>query len=304
MSALDQVRFEREIGRALLSRRGFAAAVGTALAEGRGFAAGKLGGTERAWLLYQPLLERERDGRRRRAYEAALGFRSLRHAGVWPTDPGFQRRFSDRFASDVGDLDAIGLFPDAWPSELEILRFHALGGAPMRFEDQEPDLAPDGDDWLEHLRGRRVAIVSPFAELLRERADTETYETVWASVGKRWFGPESVEAVEFPYGFEPATQDRYRDSLELLDEVLGRLGEIDFDCALIGAGGLGIPIAAELKRRGRTAISLGGHLQVLFGVHGERWRERPEWRRRFIDAWVAVPDRYRPDPALTGENYW
>ncbi len=308
MTQLDQAGFERAIGRPLLSRRGFADALGAAVADGRGFAAGKLGGSEQAWLMHPLLLEREDGGRRLRAFEAALAFRSLRHAGVWPAEPSFLRRFSAAFSAAVGELDAIGLFADAFATELEILSYHRPAGAPMRFEDQEPDRSAGGDPadcWLEHLRGRRVVIVCPFADLLRERARADVYEAVWASSGKRWFGPAAVESVEIPYGFDPDTQARYGDALELLDEVDSRLASLDFDCALIGAGGLGIPLAARVKGRGAVAVSLGGHLQVVFGVHGERWRSKPEWRERWInDSWVSIPERYRPDPALTGEDYW
>jgi hypothetical protein len=293
---------------ALLDRRGFADAVGAALAGNGGFAAGKLGGTERAWLTY-PLL---RDGGATRlqlhAFEAALAHRSVRHAGVWPGEAGFQCRFSDEFATAVAELDAVGIFPDAHDASLGLLAGHGMSVRPMRFEDQEPDRragAPAADCWLERLRGRRVLIVGAFADVLRQRAHREVYEAVWAGAGKRWFEPAAVASLEIPYGFEPATQARYADALELLDETAERVEEADFDLAMIGAGGLGIPLAARIKRGGRAAISLGGHLQVVFGVHGQRWLERPEWRERWInDSWIGVPDRYRPEPGLSAEDYW
>ena len=175
----------------------------------------------------------------------------------------------------------------------------------MRFQDQEPPRSADAADWLDHLRGRRVLIVCPYADLLRDRARADVYEAVWAAAGKRWFDPAAVESLEIPYGFDPGTHARYRDALGLLDEIAARIGSLDFDCALIAAGGLGIPLAARVKAAGRVGISLGGHLQVVFGVHGERWLARPEWRERWLnDAWVGVPERYRPDRALTGEDYW
>ena len=308
MTGLTQAGFAEAVGRPLLGGRDFAAAVGEAMGGGHGFAAGKLGPTERAWLAYPVLQARDVGDRRQRAFELSLGARSLRHAGVWPTDPGFQQRFAGEFARSVGELDAIGIFADAFDESLDVLRFHEPPGELMRFEDQEPDRSVDagpGDCWLEHLRGRRIVLVCPFADLLRERAERDTYEAVWESIGKRWFEPEAVASVELPYGFDPATQERYADALELLDVVDERVAALEFDFALIAAGGLGIPLAGRVKRRGGTAISLGGHLQVLFGVHGRRWLKRPEWRDTYInDAWVGLPDRYRPDPALTGEDYW
>ena len=52
-------------------------------------------------------------------------------------------------------------------------------------------------------------MVCPFADLLGERATRETFEAVWAKTGKRWFEPASVSGIELPYGFEPATQERF-----------------------------------------------------------------------------------------------
>ena len=63
-------------------------------------------------------------------------------------------------------------------------------------------------------------------------------------------------------------------------------------------------LAAAVKRLGRVGVSLGGHLQIVFGVAGERWLEREDWRRLYInESWTRIPDRYVP-AGRTGENYW
>ena len=56
-----------------------------------------------------------------------------------------------------------------------------------------------------------------------------------------------------------------------------------------------IPLAAAVKRLGRVAIDLGGHLQVLFGVLGKRWRASPAWMETYVnEQWMDMPARYRP----------
>jgi hypothetical protein len=128
---------------------------------------------------------------------------------------------------------------------------------------------------------------------------------VWAKIGKPWFQPRSVQALELPYGYARATHARYGTAFDLLAETVDEVGRRRFDVALIAAGGLAIPLATAIKDQGRIAISLGGHLQVLFGVLGARWRDKRSWQERYFnDAWVDVPERYRPDYAETGENYW
>jgi hypothetical protein len=298
----------RADGRKLAGRLDFLAAVAEAVDGRRGLAAGKLGTTERVLLAHPMVLARETERRRLLAFESSLSFRAERTSGIFPRDREFLRRFSPWYADQVRRLDWIGLFPADLRLQSEILAFHSLNGQLVYFKDQEPDRSVPSQEsacYLPALRGRRLLLVSPFANLLRDRADRGTFEAVWARTGKRWFEPASVEALVVPYGFEPETQRRYASSLAVYEDLTDRLSGLEFDVALIGAGGLGIPLAVDAAARGQVAISLGGHLQVLFGLLGERWRRQESWRRRYINAaWLDVPDRYRPDPRNTTENYW
>ncbi|MBV9310730.1 MAG: hypothetical protein JOZ73_07855, partial [Solirubrobacterales bacterium] len=302
---MNQHEFEQAVGRPLLSCESYREDLRDAIRSRRRWATGKIGGSERAWLIYPLVLASDADPRRIRAYELSVGFRSVRHAGIFPAEPAFQRRFADAYVGSVRHLDALGLFSDSWLQQAQIVQAYSLRVPLVRFEDQEPDRStPNREEacWLPALRERRILLICPFADLLAQRANEETFEAVWAKTGKRWFHPADVDALELPYGYEPATQARYETALELLEEVKAEIDRRTFDVALIAAGGLGIPIASFVKERGQVGISLGGHLQVLFGVLGERWRTR-EWLDRYVsDAWIDMPPRYRPDPALTGEN--
>jgi hypothetical protein len=296
------------VGRPLAARRRLLDGLREALAERRGFAAAKVGETEAALLRYPILLEREHDLRRLRAFELVLARKAMRHSGIFPAAPAFLAEFAVAYAAAARALDSIGIVPARWPADNELLRHHDLTGEPIDYAEHEPDRSAPADEsrcWLPLLRGRRVLLVCPFAELLRERATRETFEAVWRKTGKPWFEPAAVEAVELPYGFARATQARYADALALYADVRDRVEARAFDVALIAAGPLGTLLAADLKRQGRIAIALGGHLQVLFGVSGRRWRDRPDWRRDYFnDAWIELPERYRPDPGESDEDYW
>jgi hypothetical protein len=306
---MTQAEFEAAVGRPLVTHRRFVADVRDACASATGYAAGKLGNSERAVLQYPIAVARVTDARKLRAFEMATAVKFLRHAGVFPADPGFYPRWAEVLADHVGNLDSIGLFPDAFGEELEFLRFHGLD--PHRAilgGDQQPDRSVPSDEdncYLPALAGRDVLLVCPFAGLLAARATKETFEAVWAKTGKPWFEPRSVQALEFPYGFTPATRERYASALDLLAEIAEQVESMSFDVALIAAGGLGIPLASLVKSLDRVGISLGGHLQILFGVLGARWRSNERWRRRYFnDAWIDMPARYAPDPRDTDANYW
>ena len=96
--------------------------------------------------------------------------------------------------------------------------------------------------------------------------------------------------------------------LKKLDYICQKINQLDFDVALIGAGALGIPLATHIKSLDKIGLSLGGHLQVIFGVSGARWKNDPEWVNGYLNQyWVDVPPNYHPPlkKRLTdGGAYW
>jgi hypothetical protein len=289
-------------------REDFVAAVRGAVEAGTGFAAGKLGVAERAWLRYPMVRVEETDPRRRRAFELVLAFKS-QQSGVYPLDPDFHARWCAVYVDHFRRLDSIGLLREAHPESRELLAFHGISGSVvLDSKDQQPDRSSPHDGsrcYLDSFRDRDLLLIAPFGELLQARANADTFEAVWAKIGKPWFYPRSVQALEVPYGFTPATRARYPTCLDVLAELVDDVRRRKFDVALIAAGAHGVPLASEIKKRGRVAISLGGHLQVLFGVLGERWRDKRSWAERYFnDAWIGMPERYVPDHVERGENYW
>lgn len=274
-----------------------------------GFAAGKLGFSEQYWLNYPRVLGAGGDRRAIRAYELGLRTHLERQSGIYPPTPEFAREFVVRYASDLRELDVIGLFGTGM--ETELIAHHGARGALIPFKSMEPDRSVPADDascYLPFLHGRRLLIVAPFADLLRERATQDTFERVWSCIGKGWFHPAQVESIEFPYGFDRSTRARFPTALDLYGWICSRIDSHQFDVALIAAGGLAIPLAAHIKRSGRIGISLGGHLQVLFGVLGRRWRSREWWAQHYFnEAWIDMPERYRPphwQQLTDGGAYW
>jgi hypothetical protein len=52
--------------------------------------------------------------------------------------------------------------------------------------------------------------------------------------------------------------------------------KIDFDIALLSCGGYGIPLTHFIKKQlNKSSIYVGGGLQILFGVMGQRWEKCP-----------------------------
>ena len=59
---------------------------------------------------------------------------------------------------------------------------------------------------------------------------------------------------------------------------------LDFDIALLGCGGYGLPLCNFIKMdMNKSAIYIGGGLQLLFGVMGRRWENRDDWKKIIRD---------------------
>lgn len=281
----------------LITRAEFIRRVRTAAQDGEGFAAGKIGNSEQFQLYHPILAANHRSPRQRRAAALVLDYHGTRQSGIFPGGPDFLARYLDFYTPRLRMLDVLGLFDT--PAEPAIIAYHRLEGPACNFMDQEPGRGtPDdpADCYLPGFAGKRLLIISPFANLLAERATASVFEAVWAKTGKRWFAPASVDALVMPYGWARDTQQRFADSIALFDHLCTEMSKRRFDLALISAGGLGIPLAVQAKAMGAVGISLGGHLQVLFGVLGSRWREDPEWQQRYINAdWIDLPEVLQPE---------
>jgi hypothetical protein len=294
-----------------LTKHELLAGLQDAFDRGVGYAAGRLSYSHVFRLSYRVAAERlRRPDLFLRDGIARLHFESLNQLGIYPAELGFYPRFDAFWIEHLRALDCVGLYRDRLAPSRRILTHYRVPGPPIDFHDLEPDRSTpsrDGDCYLPLFRDRRVLLICPFAGLLRNRAAPEIFEAVWAKTGKRWFEPRDVQALEFPYGFARTTQRQYPTVLDLFEAIRHELEARRFDVALIAAAGLAVPIAAHVKRLGKVAIDVGGHLQVVFGILGRRWRRWSDWQERYVtEAWIDMPERYRPEETGVCDDgaYW
>lgn len=293
---------KQKMGRPIIEKAEFVADVKKAVVENYGYAAGRFGMSQKHWMYYPILAGRKMaNSKVLKIFEKRLLFHGQTQEGVFPADVGFYLRYNDFYMSHVRNLDCIGLYLNDWDVVMEkpIIDFYQLQNKFIYYADQQPDRALDDEErhcYLPYFRDKKILIVCPFGKLLRDRAEKETFEGVWSKINKKWFYPEGVEALEFPYGFARATQERYETVFDLCDEIINEIEKRPFDVALIGAGGLAIPIASHIKNMGKIGLDMGGHLQIIFGVIGQKWRNLVEWQESYYNKWwIDMPAEYKPE---------
>ena len=75
--------------------------------------------------------------------------------------------------------------------------------------------------------------------------------------------------------------------LEVFEDLKKRTLDADCDIYLVSCGCYGIPLCNAIKEAGKKAIFVGGLLQLLFGLKGKRWINRPEINKYFNQYWIS-----------------
>lgn len=289
-------------------------AIEQSMASGRGLAIGKLGRSEQLTLLFNQVLKNQislESAASIRSLYVALKFHAERQTGIFPTDFMFLSRYVDFYEKQVKEIDFIGLF--GYSNEVMVTQSLSPATRFIKYTDTEPDRSDKYDPsrcYLPLFKNKKMLIVAPFANFAKQRGQKEIFEQVWQKVGAQWFEPNRIEAVEIPYSFigQTTTFDRFSDSLSLYEHIAQKIDCCDYDVALIAAGSLALPLAAHIKQRSKVAISLGGHLQTLFGILGERWVRDIAWSEKYINEhWVRLPDHLIPsnaDVLADKHAYW
>ena len=279
-------------GTHLIPNEEFHQKISLAMEERRPLAVGRLGGVEASILMWA---------------EGAVNFRwpiwslfsdtrsGATNAGIRPRNKESYRVFADLCRGAMEGLDLQGV----WSSGYEAV---CIGkGANREFFNVEIT-SPDGANpkhWLSSLKGKRVLVVSPFDGTVQKQIPR--LAEIWPQ--STWMTGTDFCSVPFPYLIDEGCPETWW-------EVYDRIGKIvsagNYDVALFGCGGLGLPFAHLAKKAGRVGIHLGGHLQLIFGIYGKRHLEQ-DWHRQHInDAWV------RPDAGevaktasrVEGGCYW
>ena len=84
----------------------------------------------------------------------------------------------------------------------------------------------------------------------------------------------------------PAEHNNWFDTFEDLKNRV--LKHKDVDYWFLSCGCYGVPLQEELKKNGKNSLYVGGLLQCLFGLLGNRWKDRPEFTSHHNIHWKKI----------------
>lgn len=247
-------------------------------------------------------------------YPKAMMERLEMVSGVWPATQESVDAWATAYAEGLKTLDglAAGWYKPYAAIEENFLKAYSPNSFRFPLRTLEPYYVPSKHRWTQYLKGRRIAIVSSFADTIQMQLWANDSSKIWANLDE----PDTIlpQAHWIPIRtyFPPKisgngpTSWKASSWSQAVSTVIEEVLSTDAEIVLIGCGALGIPIGAELKKAGRSAILLGGAIQVLFGIKGQRWASHSIISKFWNSAWVFPSKNETPGGArlIEGGCYW
>lgn len=234
-----------------------------------------------------------------------------KHAGVFPASVSSGEIWVGQTIEAIRacDLLVAGWYAPIAQNELSFLKNIGKKGPYMPLRALEPYYVPYDFQWTRHLFWRKVAVVSSFAETAVQQS--KKAKEIWGDRGERIL-PEA-EYIPISTGYAPVLAQGRAEWPEgvstwqqAVDHLVEKVLESGAEIVLIGCGGLGMILGRRLKEHGKICIVMGGAIQVLFGIKGNRWKDHSVISRFWNDAWVYPSEKETPGGAeqIEGGCYW
>tara|TARA_B100000424_G_scaffold244013_1_gene213996 strand:- start:20545 stop:22251 length:1707 start_codon:yes stop_codon:yes gene_type:complete len=156
--------------------------------------------------------------------------------------------------------------------------------------------------WTLALRKKRLLIISCFVESIKLKLENRD----------KIYGIDLFPECEFIFLKPPQTHGKNdsRDFQLELEEFCKEIEKIkdSFDVALCSCGGYGNLVCSSIYKMNKSAIYVGGVLQMYFGIYGQRWiDENPDVLTLYKNThWTRPNQEEKPNGFTQIENncYW
>lgn len=235
-----------------------------------------------------------------------------RNAGIWPRNAQPKWVQAYHRAAQAADIMAAGWYAPMAPTESNWFTQYNPQCKQVRLRSLEPYYVPFSSAWTNALAGQKVAVVSSFAETIYKQL--EKRRDIWPTSHATYL-PDTTTFLPINTYYSPSLSNgnittswppNINSWKDAVDSIVASVLASDARIALIGCGGLAMPIAHALKNNGIIAIVMGGAIQVLFGIKGKRWEKHPVISQLWNDHWVYPSMNEIPYGAhqVEGGCYW
>lgn len=216
------------------------------------------------------------------------------NAGFFPINRKNVRQFARLMIGCMKQCDCLA----SWRIEEVFFLKHLKKAKRIGLDTLDPVNDKEQFSWYKALEGKKVLVVSPFAELM-EYQYNHNRKRIWSNkdILTKYAKLETVKAVNSIGG-----NCEYASWFEALEAMEEEIKKKDFDIALLGCGAYGFPLAAYIKSIGKKAVHIGGATQLIFGIKGKRWQNASY----INEYWISPRPEDRPKgfEKVEGGCYW
>jgi len=142
--------------------------------------------------------------------------------------------------------------------------------------------------WTHRLKDKKVLIISPFVDTFKSQI--EKGFNFYGKDDERRIWNKDQQFVFYKAYVSLAHNKPHKNWFETYLTMCQDIKQLDFDIALLSCGGYGMLLCDFIfSKMNKSSIYIGGGLQLLFGVYGNRWlnhniisgliRENSDWCR-------------------------
>lgn len=230
-----------------------------------------------------------------------------KNAGIFPLSSIDKWRDTSIKATQAANVLATGWYEPLKKAEAHTLKNNWNSTAieiPLR--SLEPYYVEPSKAWTHLLANQKVAVVSSFT--VSAMKQVANLSTIWPGMlppTVRWHWVQTGHPPSVARG-RNEWPPHVTSWIDAVNHVVLEVIKSGARFALVGCGGLSMPIAKALKERGIITIVLGGAIQVLFGIKGKRWASHPVISKFWNDSWIWPSENETPRgfTGIEGGCYW
>ena len=200
------------------------------------------------------------------------------HDGIYYNSNEIAILYAKKYNESIENSDALAIFPGLYKMQQNyyISKFN-LNHVYNRILEPFYCCLENIKPWTHYLHKKRILIISPFVESFKKQLNNNFQ--IFKDPSKKMF-LDNQEFIFYKCFQSLAGCTPHKNWLETFIIMCNDISKLDFDIALLGCGGYGVPLCNFIKTKmNKSSIYIGGGLQLLFGVMGKRWENNDMWKK-------------------------
>jgi len=196
--------------------------------------------------------------------------------GIYCNNMNDLMKFADIYANSIKNSTYLACFTNICNKTQDyFLKTYSLKALHSRVLEPFYSILENNKPWTHKLVDKTILVINPLTDSMKKQLDNNF----------QMFKDKKIfldgQKFIFYKCFNTAANNRtHNDWYETYQVMCNDIKDLDFDIALLGCGGYGLPLCDFIyKKMKKSAIYVGGGLQLLFGVMGNRWENNPMWKK-------------------------